>query len=145
MACDVRLCHVQGDRLVRASIVLLLRAPWERGRGSSAGGGSAASLPQPLFSFCLLQNDVDLAVFNPDWPALLKGLKQHLPPNKYSLKGGLAGRWPATWRAAWAGQQTGRLRPGRVEHQWQYRLEVGMHAKPAAPCPLASPVPAPQW
>jgi hypothetical protein len=34
----------------------------------------------------LHENDIDLAVLNPDWPTLLEGLKARLPP-KYSLKG----------------------------------------------------------
>ncbi|KAL4427794.1 hypothetical protein ABPG75_001883 [Micractinium tetrahymenae] len=33
----------------------------------------------------LTDNDIDLAVHNPDWPSLLEGLRSRLPP-KYSLK-----------------------------------------------------------
>lgn len=37
----------------------------------------------------LHDNDVDLAVLNPNWPQLLQGLRAALPP-KYTVKGGRA-------------------------------------------------------
>lgn len=41
----------------------------------------------------LHDNDVDLAILNPDWDDLLEGLRRHLPP-KYSLKGTAMPRHP---------------------------------------------------
>lgn len=49
----------------------------------------------------LHDNDIDLAILNPDWDALLEGLKEQLG-GKYSLKGGWqAGGWAGGRVAGW--------------------------------------------
>ena len=52
----------------------------------------------------LHDNDIDLAVLNPDWPTLLEGLKARLPA-KYSLKGAVRAGGLVGW---WAGGLVGR-------------------------------------